>query len=245
MNERDLDGRGVVAPGRGRGRGRGRGLMNPSQSDFPARHDLPSSRGYDDVLTYRRNIPPSPVSSGVGESTGVKRSRDRSSSPEVDHGSGSNSRRTMTTGGQSSIGNSSSSKKQRSLSQKEKLEAERRARMDRLRAENEAEEKKMALSNGVGGSGRNRDGSVTAASFNVATSEFILVDRAELEGLEDEEQMMKLLGFSGGFATTKGRAVEDNSTTAARGAAAKNKARKYRQYMNRKGGFNRPLDKMP
>jgi U4/U6.U5 tri-snRNP-associated protein 3 len=56
--------------------------------------------------------------------------------------------------------------------------------------------------------------------------------------------MRRLLGFSGGFATTKGQEVEDNRKSAARGVAAKNKARKYRQYMNRKGGFNRPLDKM-
>ena len=51
------------------------------------------------------------------------------------------------------------------------------------------------------------------------------------------------MGF-GGFGTTKGKAVEDNQSSAARGASSKNKGRKYRQYMNRKGGFNRPLDKM-
>ena len=73
---------------------------------------------------------------------------------------------------------------------------------------------------------------------------FMIHDVAkELEGLDEEEQMQRLLGFSG-FASTKGDQVEDNKTTAAKGAATKNKARKYRQYMNRKGGFNRPLDKM-
>ena len=55
--------------------------------------------------------------------------------------------------------------------------------------------------------------------------------------------MMQMMGF-GGFGTTKGKAVADNQSSAARGAASKNKGRKYRQYMNRKGGFNRPLDKM-
>jgi U4/U6.U5 tri-snRNP-associated protein 3 len=62
---------------------------------------------------------------------------------------------------------------------------------------------------------------------------------------EDEEQneMMQMLGF-GGFGSTKGKAVADNQMSAAKGAASKNKGRKYRQYMNRKGGFNRPLDKM-
>ncbi len=71
----------------------------------------------------------------------------------------------------------------------------------------------------------------------------IEVKPEELEGLDQEEQMRRLLGFNG-FGSTKGEAVEDNQSTAARGGAAKNKARKYRQYMNRKNGFNRPLEKM-
>ena len=71
----------------------------------------------------------------------------------------------------------------------------------------------------------------------------IEVNQDELEGLDEEEQMKRLLGFDG-FGSTKGEAVQDNQTSAARGAAAKNKARKYRQYMNRKNGFNRPLEKM-
>lgn len=71
----------------------------------------------------------------------------------------------------------------------------------------------------------------------------IEVDPEELEGLDEEEQMQKLLGFNG-FGSTKGESVEDNQNSAARGVAAKNKARKYRQYMNRKNGFNRPLENM-
>jgi U4/U6.U5 tri-snRNP-associated protein 3 len=74
--------------------------------------------------------------------------------------------------------------------------------------------------------------------------DIIQVNEEELEGLDEDEQMTKLLGFSGAFGSTKGQAVEDNQSTAARGVAAKNKARKYRQYMNRKNGFNRPLEKM-
>jgi U4/U6.U5 tri-snRNP-associated protein 3 len=42
----------------------------------------------------------------------------------------------------------------------------------------------------------------------------------------------------------KGKPVEDNHVGAGTGAVSKHKARKYRQYMNRKGGFNRPLDKV-
>ena len=76
-----------------------------------------------------------------------------------------------------------------------------------------------------------------------AKEESLTFDPKELEGLDEDEQMQRLLGFSG-FSSTKGTEVEDNKTTAAKGASTKNKARKYRQYMNRKGGFNRPLDKM-
>jgi U4/U6.U5 tri-snRNP-associated protein 3 len=69
------------------------------------------------------------------------------------------------------------------------------------------------------------------------------LDSADLEGKTEDEQMMMLMGF-GGFGSTKGQKVEDNHTGAAKGATASKKERKYRQYMNRKGGFNRPLDQM-
>lgn len=121
--------------------------------------------------------------------------------------------------------------------------------MARLRAENEAEEKRLASaetsadgSGAMGGGGASAHHGGAAAS---AADEIVEVDETELEGLDDEEQMRMLLGFSGGFGSTAGKAVEDNQKSAAKGAANKTKARKYRQYMNRKGGFNRPLDKMP
>ncbi|KAJ2763718.1 U4/U6.U5 small nuclear ribonucleoprotein [Coemansia nantahalensis] len=56
--------------------------------------------------------------------------------------------------------------------------------------------------------------------------------------MTEDEQMMALMGF-GGFDTTKDKAVAGNSV----GAANVKKQRKFRQYMNRKGGFNRLLDK--
>ncbi|KAJ2446498.1 hypothetical protein GGF42_005672 [Coemansia sp. RSA 2424] len=59
-----------------------------------------------------------------------------------------------------------------------------------------------------------------------------------LQQMTEEEQMNALLGF-GGFSTTKGKAVAGNNI----GAANIKKQRKFRQYMNRKGGFNRLLDK--
>ncbi|KAF6022324.1 hypothetical protein EB796_019361 [Bugula neritina] len=54
---------------------------------------------------------------------------------------------------------------------------------------------------------------------------------------EDEIEMMKLMGF-GGFNSTKGKKVEGNDA----GAVHVKLKRNYRQYMNRRGGFNRPLD---
>ena len=63
------------------------------------------------------------------------------------------------------------------------------------------------------------------------------------EGVEnEEEEMMKMMGFTG-FDTSKGKATSTNRTQTT-SASFKPEPRKYRQYMNRKGGFNRPLDKM-
>ncbi|XP_060525019.1 U4/U6.U5 small nuclear ribonucleoprotein 27 kDa protein [Cylas formicarius] len=64
------------------------------------------------------------------------------------------------------------------------------------------------------------------------------VTAADLEGKSQEEQeMMKLMGFCN-FDTTKGKKVDGNEV----GEVHVILKRKYRQYMNRKGGFNRPLD---
>jgi len=60
--------------------------------------------------------------------------------------------------------------------------------------------------------------------------------------LSEEDQMKALLGF-GGFDTTKGKQVDDNVKGAASGAVRKDTKREYRQYMNRRGGFNRPLER--
>ncbi|KAI0670323.1 hypothetical protein C8Q78DRAFT_1069948 [Trametes maxima] len=56
---------------------------------------------------------------------------------------------------------------------------------------------------------------------------------------EDDAAMMAMMGMSG-FGTTKGKHVEGNQE----GAADVKKMRTWRQYMNRRGGFNRPLDKI-
>ena len=50
--------------------------------------------------------------------------------------------------------------------------------------------------------------------------------------------MMKLMGFAS-FDSTKGKKVDGSVNAYAINVSQK---RKYRQYMNGKGGFNRPLD---
>lgn len=64
------------------------------------------------------------------------------------------------------------------------------------------------------------------------------ITQADLEGKSPEEQeMIRIMGF-GDFNTTKGKKVDNNDI----GEVQVVLKRKYRQYMNRKGGFNRPLD---
>jgi U4/U6.U5 tri-snRNP-associated protein 3 len=65
------------------------------------------------------------------------------------------------------------------------------------------------------------------------------VDPQLLEGKTNEEiEMMTFLGFIS-FDSTKGKHV-DGSCNA--GAPNIQEKRRYRQYMNRKGGFNMTLD---
>ncbi|KIK59822.1 hypothetical protein GYMLUDRAFT_660632 [Collybiopsis luxurians FD-317 M1] len=56
---------------------------------------------------------------------------------------------------------------------------------------------------------------------------------------DDEAAMMATMGMTG-FGTTKGKHVEGNQE----GTVNIKKTRTWRQYMNRRGGFNRPLDKI-
>jgi len=57
---------------------------------------------------------------------------------------------------------------------------------------------------------------------------------------QEEQDMMKVMGF-GTFDSTKNKKVKGNNV----GEVHVVVKRKYRQYMNRKGGFNRPLDYVP
>jgi len=57
--------------------------------------------------------------------------------------------------------------------------------------------------------------------------------------MDDDAGMMTMMGLSG-FGSTKGKHIDGNQE----GTAFIKKERTWRQYMNRRGGFNRPLDKI-
>lgn len=61
-------------------------------------------------------------------------------------------------------------------------------------------------------------------------------DDVDVEVDGDADAMAAMMGF-GGFGTTKGKKIVGNNV----GAVRKEKKTEYRQYMNRQGGFNRPL----
>lgn len=115
--------------------------------------------------------------------------------------------------------------------------------MARLRAENDAESRGAVTSSADSADKQKGDNNAIPATNQYKKNKNTNNNEDDEELDDEQRQMMELMGF-GGFGTTKGKAVEDNQSSAARGAASKNKGRKYRQYMNRKGGFNRPLDKM-
>lgn len=59
----------------------------------------------------------------------------------------------------------------------------------------------------------------------------------EVEMDKDEMEMMKMMGIPVGFDSTKGKHVDGNDVSGVRAVTK----RMPRQYMNRRGGFNRPL----
>ncbi|XP_060069814.1 U4/U6.U5 small nuclear ribonucleoprotein 27 kDa protein-like [Ylistrum balloti] len=65
----------------------------------------------------------------------------------------------------------------------------------------------------------------------------VVVEPQENSFVKSEAAMMKAMGFVS-FDSTKGKKVAGNDIYVANTA----RKRRYRQYMNRRGGFNRPLD---
>ena len=87
-----------------------------------------------------------------------------------------------------------------------------------------------AAAGGGGGGG----GGASSASAAAA-------DEADDEPDEDEEaKMMAAMGIPLAFDSTAGKEVKDPRCKVE--GVRKKEQRKYRQYMNRRGGFNRPLE---
>mmetsp|Transcript_45167 Transcript_45167/g.109311 ORF Transcript_45167/g.109311 Transcript_45167/m.109311 type:complete len:166 (-) Transcript_45167:2021-2518(-) len=70
----------------------------------------------------------------------------------------------------------------------------------------------------------------------------IEVNEEELEGLDQEEQMRKLMGIQG-FGTTKGKEVKDNKNSAARGVAAKKQSQKVSTIYEQEEWFQSTIGK--
>lgn len=64
------------------------------------------------------------------------------------------------------------------------------------------------------------------------------IAQAEVELVQAEYAEMAKMGLPVEFSSTKGQQVEGANVSGARVV----KKQRYRQYMNRKGGFNRPLN---
>uniref|UniRef100_A0A7S2K6S7 U4/U6.U5 small nuclear ribonucleoprotein 27kDa protein domain-containing protein n=1 Tax=Leptocylindrus danicus TaxID=163516 RepID=A0A7S2K6S7_9STRA len=206
-------------------------MMNSSRSSTNSRESA-RPRGYRD--THDHNI-----ALHRGER---KRSRSRSQSPPRRYGRKYKSDRHARSS-YSGRDDGADADQYRHEHERSRVDAdeERRVRMAKLRAENEEEERRLEAEAAVANSERNNGNKGSKAEDeDTKIKEFTEED---LEGLTEEEKMMKMMGI-GVFGSTKGKAVKDNQVSASKGACAKSKARKYRQYMNRKGGFNRPLDKM-
>ncbi|KAI1714291.1 U4/U6.U5 small nuclear ribonucleoprotein 27 kDa protein [Ditylenchus destructor] len=111
---------------------------------------------------------------------------------------------------------------------------------DRRRSRTPDDSKRLELKDGGGTTlGRRSSGSPTPSKSSSRRKDRKRhAPKIDLESCENvDEEMSKLMGFAG-FDTTKNKKVPGNVD----GVSKINKPRKYRQYMNRKGGFNRPLD---
>ncbi|XP_043546815.1 U4/U6.U5 small nuclear ribonucleoprotein 27 kDa protein-like [Chiloscyllium plagiosum] len=86
---------------------------------------------------------------------------------------------------------------------------------------------------------RHKSSSVSPSRQKDQESKDREISEADMEGKTEEEiELLRVMGFDA-FDTTKGKKLEGSVNAYAVNVQQK---RKYRQYMNRKGGFNRPLD---
>lgn len=115
---------------------------------------------------------------------------------------------------------------------------ERKREHEKLQAPSPKEEEERPVDQGdkMDGVKEDKDGSLEVGKSHDAMTR---TKSAEEEIVEQEDEatveMKRIMGFSG-FDTTTGKKHGDV------GQVYKQKKTKYRQYMNRPGGFNRPLD---
>ncbi len=164
-------------------------------------------------------------------------------SDDTMHNQGHFDHSSETTGGTKRLRPSQESSKQHSSSgvveptkkSRDELDRERQIRMAALRAETEED-----------GHPNDHDPTVSQPPDSTASTKKKQSHRndddPEEEEDDDAKMMQELFGIRQ-FGSSKNTKVATNHTSAAIGTIAKHlKPRKYRQYMNRKNGFNRPLD---
>ena len=116
----------------------------------------------------------------------------------------------------------------------------RRDREDSRERRREKERRDRSRSRDNNRDNRDRGSSSKGKSKNNSAppSATPILTEKDFEGKSNEEiEMMKIMGFAG-FNTSKNKKVDGND----HGEIHVTVKRRYRQYMNRKGGFNRPLD---
>mmetsp|Transcript_14098 Transcript_14098/g.21086 ORF Transcript_14098/g.21086 Transcript_14098/m.21086 type:complete len:212 (-) Transcript_14098:44-679(-) len=205
---------------RDRSRNYGRDRRSPSDDDRYSRYDRHHSRGRD-----RRSRSRDRRSNSKDRRS---RSRDRRSSSR-DYRSRSRDRRSrspVSRRGDTGIRDDGRYVHARKSRDTSKIQSERLAVLKKLTNDGNSSDEEEGAIGTTGSSGIQSETVFTAGADEV-----------------DEKEIMRVMGF-GGFDSTKEKPVEDNFKGAALGAAAKNKRRIYRQYMNRRGGFNRPLQKL-
>ena len=130
------------------------------------------------------------------------------------------------------------------IKSRDEFERERQIRMAALRAETEEDEHQATDQNPTVSQPPDSTTASTKKKRRHRSGDDLQQEEEEDEEEEDDnaKMMQELFGIRQ-FGSSKNTKVATNHTSAAVGTIAKHlKPRKYRQYMNRKNGFNRPLD---
>ena len=128
------------------------------------------------------------------------------------------------------------------IKSRDEFERERQIRMAALRAETEEEEHQATDHDPTASQPPDSTTASTKNKRRHRSGDDLQQEEDEEEEDDNAKMMQELFGIRQ-FGSSKNTKVATNHTSAAVGTIAKHlKPRKYRQYMNRKNGFNRPLD---